>query len=124
MSKQEQNAVNRQCTNIPAPLACPFCGQDKTVRCGVRKTRSCVFDYYSFNPSPDLIGLHSPVSPQASVPAPRAVHPIVQPEGKRPAEESTGVSLRPPKTRQRWTAPKGFNPRKEITSGIRGGNTR
>jgi transposase-like protein len=81
-------------------------------------------DYYSFNPSSDLIGLPSPVAPLSPGPLPRAVHPTVHPEGKRPAEESSGLSPRAPKTRQRWTAPKGLNPRKEITSGTRGGNTR
>jgi RHS repeat-associated protein len=46
MSKQSFMATNRQHTNTPAPLACPFCGQDKIVRCGVRKTRACSKQLY------------------------------------------------------------------------------
>lgn len=52
------------------------------------------FYYYSFDPSPDLIGLPGAVAPQAAVSPPRAVHPTIHPEGKRPDEKSSGVPSR------------------------------
>jgi transposase-like protein len=81
-------------------------------------------DYYSFAPSPDLIGLPGPVAPHAAVPPPRAVHPTVHPDGKPLAEKPCTVSTQPPQPRQRWTAPKVFIPRKETSFVNRGGNTR
>jgi hypothetical protein len=112
MSKQSFMATNRQHTNTPAPLACPFCGQSKVVR------------YYSFAPSPDLIGLPGTVTAKAAISTPCAAHPTVRPDGKQPAEKPCRVPAQPPKPRQRWSSPKVFIPRKEITAFNRGGNTR
>jgi len=81
-------------------------------------------DYYSFAPSPDLIGLPGPVTPQAAVSTPCAVHPTVHPDGKRLVEKPCRVPAQPPKPCQRWSSPKVFIPRKEITAFNRGGNIR